>query len=182
MHDQILNHGLGGSIIVQWMRIGDYVAVDNWEGTPGNIDGIYKNIIQPELRTERDQRVFEYWDTKMKVAADAATRSKLTFEVEKFNNDTRPALMWGRAQEYIPLGQKNRAAMEMYNIIKGFPAHPASGEWIAALQGLLAPPPPDATAPATPVTGSAPPAPTAPAPVPAAPNPTASLPGALPGQ
>jgi len=184
MHDQILNRSLGGSIIVEWMRIGDYVGAEGWEANPGNIDGIYKNIIQPELRIEKDQRVFEYWDTKMKVDADAATRSKLTFEVEKYNSDTRPALMWGRAQEYVALGQKNRAATEMYNIIKSFPGHPASGAWIGTLQALLAPPPPETTSQATPAPGVTvtPPAPTAPAPAAPPPNPTAALPGALPGQ
>jgi hypothetical protein len=208
-HDQILHHALEGSIVVQWMRLGEFVNVEEWEKNPGSIDGIYKNIIQPELRAEKDQRVFEYWDTKMKVEADAASRTRLNFQVEKYNNETGPSLAWGRAEEYIYLGQKNRAATEMYNVIQKYPHHPEIAKWIEALQGLLAPPPTSGAtatqAPAPAALAQPAPAPIAPAPLPApapAPAPTAtagpgvspatlalpgaaptsSLPGAVPGQ
>ncbi|HEY3902006.1 MAG TPA: hypothetical protein VGM54_25560 [Chthoniobacter sp.] len=211
VHDQILNKNLANSLITNWLHLREYVAqADGWEDVPGNLDGIYKNIIQPELRAEKDPRVFQYWDTKMKIESETASRTKLNFEIEKYNNQTAPALLFGRAQEYVPLGQKNRAATEMYAIIQKYPTHPQASEWINTLQTLLAPPPaPDATAgtPAAPVPAPAAaatlpaaiapaPAPVAPAPAAVAPAPAAraaapspgvsastlALPGALPGQ
>jgi hypothetical protein len=134
----------------------------------------------------------DYWDMKLKKEADAATRSKLSFEVDKFNTLRRPALLWNRAQEYTYLGQKNRAVTEMFNQIKTYPNHPDASDWVTALEAMLAPQPAPEAAPApapAPSTSSALPAPapvvpTVPPPAPAAvapaggPTPTALLPGA----
>ena len=177
-HDSILRMNIANSLVVQWLKLGDFVAVEKWENSPANLDGIYKNIVQPELRTERDSRVFDYWDMKLKKGADAATKSKLSFEVDKFNTLRRPELLWGRAMEYTYLGQKNRAVVEMFNVIKTYPTHPDASDWVPALEAILAPPPPadaPATAPAVPVPA---PAPSSTALPPAGPTPTASLPGA----
>jgi hypothetical protein len=213
VHDQVLNRNIANGLIANWMHLHDYAnGIDSWENVPGNIDGIYTNIIQPELRVQKDPRVFEYWDTRMKVDSDTATRTKLTFEIDKYNTLTAPNLLFNRAQEYIALGQKNRAATEMYGIIQKYPNHPKAGEWITALQGLLAPPAPDTTASAAPAAVSAaaavsaipaariapaptavvpPPAPTVPPSpgvsastlaLPGASAPPAPAPGALPGQ
>jgi len=192
MHDKILRTDLQKSMIVGWLKLDDAVSFDKWEMVPGAYDGIYKQIVQPELRAERDPRVFEYWDTKLKKEADSATKSRLAYEVERFNNQRRPELLWNRAQEYTYLGQKNRAVTEMFNLIKQFPLHPDASDWTAALEGVLAPTPPPDVAPA-PINGIATPgvAPVTTAPVvtplpppvsvtpPASgPTPTALLPGA----
>lgn len=169
VHDQILNKNVANSMITNWQHLRDYVKdIDGWEEVPGNLDGIYKNVIQPELRAERDQRVFEYWDTKMKIESETAGRTKLTFEIDKYNTETGPTLMFGRAQEYVALGQKNRAATEMYGIIQKYPNHPQATEWIATLQNLLAPPATEATGTATAPVPAPVPVPAAIAPAPAA--------------
>ena len=75
---------MGGSVYVQWMKLSDWVTVDGWENTPGSFDGIYKNIILPEMRAQKDPRLLDYWDMKMKKAADEASRSKLAFDLDKY--------------------------------------------------------------------------------------------------
>lgn len=203
-HDAILNKNINNSIVVQWLKLGDFITVDKWEGNPGNFDGIYGKIVQPELRNQKDPHLMDYWDLKLKKEADAATKTKLSFEVDKFNTMRRPALLWSRAQEYTYLGQKNRAVTEMFNLIKTYPTHPDASDWVVALENVLAPPPtslPDA-APApgaaaianpgfAPAPGAAPVAPVAPVAPPVAPaapaaaftpagspTPTSQLPGA----
>jgi hypothetical protein len=187
-HDSILRTNLNNSMIVQWLKLGDAVTIDKWEPVPGAYDGIYNRIIQPELRAEKDTRVFDYWDAKLKKEADAATKTKLSFEIDKFNSQRRPELLWSRAQEYTYLGQKNRAVTEMFNLIKTYPTHPSATDWVAALEAALAPPAPDATstnatpAPTTAPTAAAPtfapPPPPAPVVPSSGPTPTALLPGA----
>jgi hypothetical protein len=169
-HDSVLNHGLGNSVVVQWLKLGDAVNVDQWENNPNNLDGIYKNIVQPELRAEKDQRVFEYWDYKLKKEADAASKTRLSFEMDKFNTLRMPVLLWNRIQEYAVVGQKNRAMTEMFNLIKKYPTHPSAPDWISTLEALAAP----TDAPAT--TALPAPAPAA-APTAAAPEPANKLPG-----
>jgi hypothetical protein len=183
-HDAVLNRNINNSIIVQWLKLGDFLQLEKWENSAGNFDGIYTKIVQPELRNQKDPHVMDYWDVKLKKEADAATKTKLSFEVDKFNTQRRPALLWNRAQEYTYLGQKNRAVTEMFNLIKTYPTHPDASDWVAALETVLAPPPAPDAAPATTsaVPAAAPVAPVAPPPAPVAPaggpTPTALLPGA----
>jgi hypothetical protein len=158
MHDSIINRGLAGSPVVQWLKLGDYVNVPNWEQNPGDVNGIFQKIVLPELRAEKDPRLIEYWDMRLKREADAVTRGHLSFEVDKFNSVRRPALQWSRAQELLVLGQKNKAISEMVGIIKAHPAHPDASNWLTEIEQLVAPPAPPATAPvsATVPTGAAP--------------------------
>ena len=171
MHDSILHRPLGGSIVVQWLKLGEWVNVEKWEGTPSNLDGIYEKTILPEMRVQRDQRVLEYWDMKIKREGDNAAKSKLEFEHDKFLTQKMPVLLWHKAADMAVLGMKNRAATEMFNLIRKYPSHPDAAEWMGRLEEMLLPAAPAAAAPAT----------SAPIPAPAVPAaPVAPLPGTVP--
>jgi hypothetical protein len=190
VHDQILKSSLASSAFVQWMRLSDYITdvapqkgrgggknkpapvfavpgddapAPSWEGTPGNFDGIYTNILLPEMRDMKDLRLLEYWDNKIKREGEAATRSQKTFEIDKFNQVRRPSLIWSRDEDLARVGQKNRAMADMFTQIKTFPTHPEAAAWIAELEMMLAPPAPASSAPAP---ETAPPATAAADPVP----------------
>ncbi len=139
MHDSILNKALGGSMVVQWLKLGEWVKMESWEGTPGNFDGIYEQTILPEFRLQHDQRALEYWDMKIKRDGDNAARSKLEFEHDKFLTLKLPVLLWKRASELSGLGMKNRAATEMFNIVRKYPSHPDAGAWMRSLEDMLMP-------------------------------------------
>ena len=156
MHDSILNRPLGGSIVVQWLKLGEWVNVEKWEGTPGNFDGIYEKTILPELRAQRDQRVLEYWDMKIKREGDNAAKSKLEFEHDKFLTHKMPVLLWKKASDMAAIGMKNRAATEMFTLIRKYPQHPNAGEWMSRLEEMLMPAAAPTPAPA-PATGTVPP-------------------------
>jgi hypothetical protein len=139
VHDQILRSPVNGSVAAQALKITTLLEVDSWEYSAANVDGIFKNIVLPELRAARDPRLLEYWDMKLKREADSVAKSKLAFETEKFNQVRRPELLWNRAQDVLLLGQRNRALNEMFNLIKTYPAHPNASAWIATLEETLAP-------------------------------------------
>jgi len=147
MHDSVMQD-VGSTVVAQWLKIGGFLSVEGWEGNPGDFDGIYENIVQPELRSELSPHVFDYWDAKLRTEADKASRSKLAYEIDKFNTLRRPELLWDRIQEYLYLGQVNRGATEMYNHIKTYSTHPDAQDWIDDLKKLIAPPPPTAATPA----------------------------------
>ena len=153
MHDHILRRALGSSPIVQWLKLEDFINVDKWEQQPGDLDGIYNQIVLPELRTMRDPRVLDYWDLKLKKEGEAAAKTKLAFDVEKFNSTRRPALLWSRAQDMLAIGQKNRAVGEMFALIRSNPQNPDLPNWIATLEAVLSP---AAAAPAAPSPGAPP--------------------------
>ena len=157
LHDTILKRPLPGSIYVQWQRLMEWVNVDKWEATPGNFDGIYENVVLPEMREERDARLLDYWDMMMQKKADEANRTRLAFDVDKYNNLVVPTLLWGKFGDMVILGQKNQAFAGMLSLIKKYPTHPDSKDWVAQLEELLTPPkPPAATTGATDPTSAAP--------------------------
>jgi hypothetical protein len=181
IHDAIMKRPLAGSIYVQWQKLIEWVTMDKWEGTPGNFDGIYENVILPEMRETHDPHLLDYWDMMMQKKADEANRSRLAFDVDKYNSIVVPSLLWGKFNDMIILGQKNRAYTEMFSLIKKYPTHPDVKDWISQLEALLSPAkPPGAADAAAPAAGAAP-APAAPAPAaPAAAAPAAAG-GAAPG-
>jgi hypothetical protein len=146
MHDEILRKGLAGSPPVLAMKIAEHVRIQNWEGNPGNLDGIFEAIVLPELRNQRDPRLLEYWDGKIRRESEAVAKAKLAYETEKFLQVRRPELAWKRAQDVLVLGQRNKAIGDMFNVIRTYPTHPSAGEWIGKLEELIAPPSPGAAA------------------------------------
>ncbi len=173
LHNKIMTTSVKGSVVAQWLKLGELVAdagpmggkgqpappSGGWEGTPGNVDGIFQTIVLPELRKRQDPRILEYWDNKLRKDADIASKSKSAFETDKFNTFSRPQILWQRAQDMAAIGLKNRAAGEMFNLIKANPAHPSSDGWMKELETVLgigapaggAPAAPPAASPATPV-------------------------------
>lgn len=151
----ILSTTLPESMVVDWLRIGAWVAVENWEETPGDLDGIFENILLPELRTQRDPRVVEYWDGRVKREAATTLESKREFERDKFNTQRLPVLLAQRALEFGEIGQRNRSATELFNVVRKFPNHANAAVWMAKLEELLRPSAAP-TAPPAPAPGAAP--------------------------
>ena len=129
-----------------------------WELGPFNVEGIFQTIILPELRAQKDPRVLEYWDNKMRQLADRATKAKSPLEIDKFNQITRPLLQWGRALDMETIGLRNRAITEMFSIVKANPAHPGVEAWMKELRTRIQPPAPAEAAGAAPVSSAATPA------------------------
>lgn len=125
-----------------------------WEPVPGNVDGIYKSIILPEFRANKDPRLLDYWDMVLKRHSESIYAGMPDFDERQANQVQRPTLLWSRAQDVMVLGQKNRAITEMFTLIKTYPLHPEIANWMAQLEGILAPPPP---APAASASSIAPP-------------------------
>jgi hypothetical protein len=162
LHDQILGRPLANGAPAQALRVTEFLSMKEWEMIPGNTEGIYQQIVLPEFRATRDPRLLEYWEMKLKREADLASKSKLAYEIDKFNQVRRPELLWLRCQDMVALGLKNRAMGEMFALIKANPAHPQCANWIVGLEKLILPPAPpepsvgtEATAPTVPPVPSA---------------------------
>jgi hypothetical protein len=182
MHDDIAKQAVSTSVYAEWQGLTDMLqdvapaqqrnrrgqAVQNkpgekkreepevaWEGAPGNVDGIYNSIILPTLRDKADPHVVDYWDYVLRHEGDKATRTRVQFEIDKFNQVRRPQLLWARDQELVTIGLKNRASAEMLALIKANPLHPDVQSWISTLEALIVPAaPPAATTPSAASTGT----------------------------
>jgi hypothetical protein len=186
VHDQVMRMSIANGPVAKLLQLGDMFGErkkgdGGWELGPGNVEGIYNSIILPEYRATKDPRLLEYWDMTLKQEGERTAKRKLDVEQRDWATVKRPAILWGRAQDVLLLGQRNRAIGEMFNLIKTYPQHPDAKNWIAQLETVLLPPAPTpnpaAAAPATPGVPAVP----APAPVPSAaavPAPVSAIPRA----
>lgn len=162
MYDQVISKSVATGVIAKWLQIEPLLAdvskggdkandkeKGGWEMAPANVDGIFNAIVLPELRAQKDPRILEYWDMRLRTEAEEAGRNKLDFEAGKFNTVTRPNLLWQRAQDMAAIGQRNRAVNEMFNIVKAHPSHPNASAWVTSLEQLLSQALAPAPAPAT---------------------------------
>jgi hypothetical protein len=147
LNRQLMSESVSASVVAKWFKldesIGDVAPKkgqgSGWESAAGNVDGMFEQIILPELREQKDPRVLEYWDVKIRREAEAASRSKRAFDSERFNLIARPKLLWSRARDEKAIGQPNRAVRDMMDLIKTYPTHPDAPEWITAVEQELAP-------------------------------------------
>ncbi len=163
LRDPFMKKDISSSIFVEWYQIRDWIAsAPGWEMRPGAVDGIFGLTILPEMRAEKDPRVLDYWDNKINTESLNASDTKITFEIDKFNQVRRPSLLWARAKDQMAIGQKNNAIKAMFALINDNPNHPNASDWVAELEGIIhdqtaaAAPPPGAPAPVRVVTTTAP--------------------------
>ena len=136
--DGILKGKIEDSIFVRWYQIGGLISgLENWEMSPGNADGIYQKIIQPELRRQKDPHITDNWDAKIAREATQAAKSTLAYDTGKFDQVRKPALLWNRAEDVFSIGQKNRAVTDMFAIIKAYPSHPDAMKWMTRIEDIL---------------------------------------------
>jgi hypothetical protein len=140
VHDQLLSRSLPEGAPVKAMRAEEFVKMEkgSWAMNPGDIDGIFTAIILPELRAAKDSRVLDYWDMKIKKDSEDL-KDAPSFEQEKFTKERLPSLQWSRAQEYVAIGQPNRAVGEMFKVLRANPQHPSMNHWIGEIEKLLSP-------------------------------------------
>ena len=135
----IMKQGIGQSIFLKWYGSETLLAnLSEWEMSPGDVDGIWRQTILPQLRKEKDPRVILYWDNRLKTAMADMADSKRIFDIDQFKLVRKPNLLWSRAKDLIVIGQRNRGISEMFAIVKNWPDHPSNAAWITKLEGILA--------------------------------------------
>lgn len=152
----LLDKSISDGVFTRWLRLQQWLPKgDGWELTPGNLAGILEKNVRSVMRTVKDPALIQTWDLEMKVLADRATSGRLDFLAADFNTMVRPKMIFSRANDMILLGQKNRAANDIYILVKTYPQHPDFSKWVSKLREILKPAEPEATA-AAPVEASAP--------------------------
>jgi len=137
-HDMLQKINIHRSIFTKWYGIEKLLeGFDDWESSPGNVDGIWQKTILPQLRKDKDPRVILYWDNKLKSAAATASKTRRAFDSDQFDNIAKPGLLWSRAEDLIEIGQRNRGLTEMLAIIKGWPNHSERANWRAEMETIL---------------------------------------------
>jgi hypothetical protein len=138
----LLDKSISDGVFTRWLRLQQWLPKsDGWELTPGNLAGILEKNVRSVMRTVKDPALIQTWDLEMKVLADRATSGRLDFLAADFNTMVRPKMIFSRANDMILLGQTNRAANDIYILVKTYPQHPDFSKWVIKLREILKPAP-----------------------------------------
>ena len=136
----LLKTGVGGSVIARYLGVdGELGKAEDWPQEPGNLDAILDQVVLPELREEKDARLFSFWEDKIKRAGQKALDLGTDFEKSRYETIEFPQLLWARAEDYLLFDQQTRALHDMLAAIRANPAHPKADQWIKKLRELLQP-------------------------------------------
>jgi len=151
----LLDKSVADGVFAKWLRLGQWLpSGDKWELSPGKISGILEKNVRPVFRAAKNPQLLDTWTLEMKLLADRASAQHLEHEATEFNTVARPRMQFAMAQDMVLLGQKNRAATEIYTMIKTYPGHPDFSKWVVSLRDLLKTSAPAPT-PAAPAEGTA---------------------------
>jgi hypothetical protein len=139
----ILNKPVNQSIFTQWLSLSPWLPQSDWESSSGNLDGILDKNIRPTWRQSGNPQLLATWDFQIKFHADQITNDGSNHQAAQFNTTRRPQMLFSRAEDLNALGQRNRAASEIFTIVKDNPTHPDFGKWVGQLRDLLKKPLPD---------------------------------------
>lgn len=139
--EEIVRRPVTDGVFARWLGLCPSLRkIQNWELTPGNLDGIASRNLLPMLRELEDPRLITYWDER--IAWETARASgRGGFESAQFTSIRRPALLWSRAEDLLALRQRDKAIQEMFAAIKLNPEHPDAAGWFGKLESLLKTPP-----------------------------------------
>jgi predicted Zn-dependent protease len=151
----LLNEPITSGVFVRRNGLELYLTrLKDWEMVPSNVDGMFEKVVLPYWREQKDPKAVAYWEERINREAERVKGADLVFPREHFENVRRPVLLWNRAQEMVKVGMPNRAAVEMYNVLKNYPSHPNFSSWADELKNLLKPAPSENAASTAAATGS----------------------------
>jgi len=154
-----LKENLNTSPFVKQYRLDDHLKLaENWEATPGNLDGIMTQNVMWFLREREDPRLFQMWQRRIQYREKRAKLTQSQATMDSFEKQVKPALLWAMSQDMINLGSKSQGVTQMMAILEQHPDHANferwSGELIGVLRGeinsVVKPPAPTADAPPPP--------------------------------
>jgi hypothetical protein len=132
------NNALSNSVFVKNLSLeGELRKLKDWDGDPGDINGIEEKTILPLLRQHHKDQLVKFWDKKIEREKALAARATLASSASDFANLRLPTLEWKRAQDMLAAGQGQDAYKEMFRIVKSYKGHPEFTAWASALEGYM---------------------------------------------
>lgn len=134
----LLNKPVSEGVFAKWLLLAERLPDPKlWEPNAGNLAGILEKNIRTPLRGNNDPLVIRTWDLQIKALNDSAQSDANPVEAGRIKSIALPAAMFGRATDRAALGQPNRAATEILQLLRTNPAHPDWPDWAAKLKDLL---------------------------------------------
>ncbi len=135
--------------VIEAYQLDQYLRRENWPTTPGDIVDMYDKVIVQAARDKKKEDMASLWDTGLNTEASFRRLRLADGEFTVWEATGYPNLRWQRAQDLAQNGSNPVTGMaEMLKVIKDYPNHPNSPDWIKQLRDMVTPPPADGSKPA----------------------------------
>lgn len=146
--NELLNKPVQEGVFARWLMIEDRLPKGkDWEPNAGNLQGILEKNVRGAWRESKNPQLLRSWDLQIESLNTSVKESAGTAGAERITTLALPSTVFGRANDKALLGQPNRAAGEILQLVRTHPAHPDWSRWVARLKELLAPTPATPAAP-----------------------------------
>ncbi|MDB6136930.1 MAG: hypothetical protein JWO94_2 [Verrucomicrobiaceae bacterium] len=127
-------------VVVDAYQLDQFMRRPKWPLVPGDIIEMYDKVIIENARQNKKEEMASLWDTALN---NEATFRKLRLadgEFTVWEQSTYPNLRWQRATDLALNGPNPVTGMaDMLKVIKDYPNHPNSPEWVNQLRTMVAP-------------------------------------------
>jgi len=103
----------------------------------GSVDGIFNKVVRPRLREAKSHELLRLWDQRIAAMDEQAEKEVKTLGLDDYKVLKRPELLWERADDQEKIGDQEAAWAKKMEILKTYPYHPKTAEWIAEMKQAL---------------------------------------------
>ena len=103
----------------------------------GSVDGIFNKVVRPRLREAKSHELLRLWDQRLAAMDEQAEREVKTLGLDDYKVLKRPELLWERADDLEKIGEQESGWAKKMEILKAYPYHPKTAEWIAEMKQAL---------------------------------------------
>jgi hypothetical protein len=100
----------------------------------GSVDGIFNKVVRPRLREAKSHELLRLWDQRLAAMDEQAEKEVKTLGLDDYKVLKRPELLWERADDQEKIGEQETAWARKMKILKTYPYHPKTGEWILEMK------------------------------------------------
>lgn len=127
-------------VVIEAYQLDQFIRRPNWPLVPGDIIDMYNKVIIENARQNKKEDMATLWDTALNTEASIRKLRLADGEFSVWEQSTYPNLRWQRATDLASNGPNPVTGMaEMLKVIKDYPNHPNSPDWVRQLRSMVAP-------------------------------------------
>ncbi len=138
----------GGAVemraVVEAYQLDQFLRRQDWPLVPGDIVEMYNKVIIENARKNKKEDMAALWDTALNTEATLRKLRLPDGEFTVWEQSSYPNLRWQRAMDLVSSGPNPVSGMaDMLKVIKDYPNHPNSPDWVKQLRTMVAPEKPE---------------------------------------
>ena len=127
--------------VIDAYQLDQYLRRSDWPNVPGDIVEMYDKVIIEQARQKKKDDMASLWDTALTNEASLRRLRLADGDFAVWEQSTYPNLRWQRAVDLATTGPNPVTGMaDMLKVIKEYPNHPNSPDWVHQLRDMVQPP------------------------------------------